>query len=204
MHIAIEGFDGVGKSTICTKLAERLQFRFVEKPLHYLFDTEDSLENYLRIRDYVNLQVDNKVFTSWFYGLGNIFLYHKFKGENLITDRHLVSNYCWSGDESSDPVFNCIINLIGAPDYTFLLYAAESVIRKRLVNRDRNDSDLVKTHLVGELYAKMERFLVEHNMKYLRIDSNEMNIDEIIDLILRTLFTDETLKSQLEALGIEQ
>ena len=38
MHIAIEGFDGVGKSTAAKKLAEKLGFLLVEKPLHFLFD----------------------------------------------------------------------------------------------------------------------------------------------------------------------
>ncbi len=202
MHIAIEGFNGVGKTTVCKKLAELLHFRYVPKPLRYLFDLGDSFENYLRIRDYVNLQVDNKVFTSWFYGLGHIFLYHKFKGKNLITDRHLASNYCWSGDESSEPVFNCLINLIGVPDYTFLLYASENVIRERLVNRDCNDPALAITYLVEETYEKMERFLIEHNMKYLRIDSSELNINEVVDLTLKTLFADITIRRQLDALGV--
>ena len=50
-HISIEGMDGVGKSTTCEMLAERLGYRFVEKPLHYLFDrTEGEINEYIRIR----------------------------------------------------------------------------------------------------------------------------------------------------------
>lgn len=41
-HISIEGMDGVGKSTTCKILAERLGYEFVEKPLHYLFDDSDN------------------------------------------------------------------------------------------------------------------------------------------------------------------
>ena len=37
IHISIEGMDGVGKSTTCKLLAEKLGYIFVEKPLHYLF-----------------------------------------------------------------------------------------------------------------------------------------------------------------------
>ncbi len=96
LHISIEGMDGVGKSTTSKMLADKLDFILVEKPLHYLFDKNGSMENYLKIRYYVNIQED-RVFTSWFYGLGNVYLYHKFKGQNIITDRHLLSNYCWSG-----------------------------------------------------------------------------------------------------------
>ena len=66
MHIAIEGFDGVGKSTAAKKLAEKLGFLLVEKPLHFLFDEEGDKE-YIRIRNEVN-QSNNKQFTGWFYG----------------------------------------------------------------------------------------------------------------------------------------
>ncbi len=186
MHLAIEGVDGVGKTTVCKILAEKLSFKFIEKPLHYLFDSENEFKNYIRIRDYVNLQ-DDKIFTSWFYGLGNIYLYHKFGTKNIITDRHLVSNYYWSGDENSQAVFDCLIDLIGKPDYTFLLYAKEDVIRKRIINRDVKDPDINKAPLVPEAYKKMENFLINNNMKYKLIDSTELNANEVVDIILNTL-----------------
>ena len=126
MHIAIEGMDGIGKTTAGTRLAEKLHFRFIEKPLHYLFDSDDDFTNYIRIRDYINRQSDNDALRAWFYGLGNIFLYHRFKGENVITDRHILSNYWWCGGKTTEPIFECIINLIGKPDYTFLLWASNS------------------------------------------------------------------------------
>ena len=119
MHIAVEGFDGVGKSTAAKKLAEILGFMLVEKPLHYLFDIEGN-EQYIRIRDAVN-KSKNKQFTGWFYGLGNIYLYERFKGKNIITDRHILSNYCWSGAPETDYIFDAIYNTVGAPDFTFLI-----------------------------------------------------------------------------------
>ncbi len=187
MHVAIEGVDGVGKSTICRILAGKLNFKFIEKPLHYLFDSENEFENYFRIRDYVNSQGHNKVFTSWFYGLGNIFLYHMFKNENIITDRHLVSNFYWSGDESSKRVFDCMIELIGKPDFTFLLYAKEEAIKRRIINRDIDDPDVYKTHLSQSAYVKMENFLKDYNMKYKLIDSSELNTSEVAQIILKYL-----------------
>ncbi len=186
MHIAIEGVDGVGKTTISQIVAKRLNFKFVEKPLHYLFDSENEFENYFRIRDYVNLQ-DNKIFTSWFYGLGNIFLYHKFKDLNVVTDRHLVSNFYWSGDDTSRKVFNCMIELIGKPDYTFLLYAKEDVIRKRIINRDLEDPDVKKAELSQRAYVKMENFLKDYKMEYKLIDTSELNANEVAEIILNYL-----------------
>jgi thymidylate kinase len=191
MHIAIEGVDGVGKTTICKMLAEKLNFKFVEKPLHYLFDSDDSFQNYYRIRDYINVQ-ENKIFTSWFYGLGNIFLYHKFKDENIITDRHLVSNYFWSGDELSKPVFDCLTELIGKPDYTFLLYANEEEVTKRLKKRNRNDSDIKKVRLNRKALTKMTNFLLNYKMKYQIIDSTYLDQEEVLNTIIEHL-TNEKL-----------
>ncbi|UKI49617.1 MAG: (d)CMP kinase [Clostridium sp.] len=36
-HISIEGMDGVGKSTLCKKLALRLGYKFVEKATSLYF-----------------------------------------------------------------------------------------------------------------------------------------------------------------------
>ena len=67
-HIAIEGMDGVGKTTTCKLLAERLGYKFIEKNLRFLFDENNEFDNYFRIRDKVNANPD-RLFTSWFYGL---------------------------------------------------------------------------------------------------------------------------------------
>ncbi|MBO6073108.1 AAA family ATPase [bacterium] len=42
-HIAIEGMDGVGKSTVCQLLANRLGYKFIEKPFHYLLNNDINL-----------------------------------------------------------------------------------------------------------------------------------------------------------------
>ena len=43
-HIAIEGMDGVGKTTTCKLLAERLGYKFIEKNLRFLFDENDEFD----------------------------------------------------------------------------------------------------------------------------------------------------------------
>jgi thymidylate kinase len=187
MHIAIEGMDGVGKTTTGKKLAERLQFRFVEKPLQYLFDSDRALANYIPIRDYINQQVDDDVLRAWFYGLGNIFLYHKFKGENIITDRHLLSNYYWCGSEKTEPIFRCMVDLIGKPDYTFLLWATPEAGAGRLRKRDPEDPDLKKAILYKESKEKMESFLIRYGMKYKVIDTTRLTADGVVDVMVQSL-----------------
>ena len=151
MHIAIEGMDGVGKTTAGKMLADKLHFKFVEKPLHYIFDSDGHFTNYIRIRDYINQQEDDDALRAWFYGLGNIYLYHKFEGENIITDRHLLSNYFWSGGEKTEPIYQCLIGLIGKPDYTFLLWATQKAGAARLRKRDQDDPDLAKDGPLQEI-----------------------------------------------------
>ncbi len=193
MHIAIEGIDGVGKSTIAKQLAKQLNFKFVEKPLKYLFDQEGEDKHYIRIRDYVNKQ-PNKLFTSWFYGLGNIFLYNYFKNENIVTDRHLVSNYCWSGARESENVFDLLVDELGNPDYTFLIYASPEIISNRIKKRDLNDPDIKKMELIPELYPKMEGFLKKHKMNYLFIDTTNLDVNQITKIIIDSLTEKGLLK----------
>ena len=104
-HISIEGMDGVGKSTTCKLLAERLGYIFVEKPLHYLLDDNDEIIQYQKVAKRVNAN-SNRNFTAWYYGLNNIYLYEKFKDQNIVTDRHIVSNYCWSGTDYNKDIYN--------------------------------------------------------------------------------------------------
>lgn len=186
MHIAIEGIDGVGKSTAAKNLAERLGFTLVEKPLHFLFDENGSEENYIRIRNEVN-KSKNKRFTGWFYGLGNIFLYEHFKNENIITDRHILSNYCWSGDDSTDYIFDSIYQTTGAPDFTFLIVASQEAVEKRLKKRNPNDPDLKKVEYIPTAYAKMKVVLERYKMPGIIIDTSEMGEKEVVDIMVAEL-----------------
>ena len=78
-HISIEGMDGVGKSTTCKLLAEKLGYIFVEKPLHYLLDdSDDEVKQYQKVAKRVNANPDRN-FTAWYYGLNNIYLYENGK-----------------------------------------------------------------------------------------------------------------------------
>ena len=186
MHIAIEGIDGVGKSTAAENLARALNFKLVEKPLHFLFDEDGSEENYLRIRNRVN-ENPNKLFTGWFYGLGNIYLYERFKDENIITDRHILSNYCWSGSEESEYIFDAIYKTIGAPDYTFLIYASPESVEKRLRNRDSDDPDLRKVEEIPSAYQRMIHILQKYEMPSLVIDTSAMPEKDVVDTMINEL-----------------
>ncbi len=186
-HISIEGMDGVGKSTTCELLAKRLGYKFVEKPLHYLFDeSEENFDEYIRIRDEVNKN-PNRVFTSWFYGLGSIYMYEMFKDENIVTDRHLASNYAWSGSDDNGEVYDLLIKKLGTPKLTVILYSPSETIVQRLISRNKNDSDIKKAKKSEFIYQRMIDFCKSKNMPFLVIDTSNMKPEEVVDKIIEEL-----------------
>lgn len=186
-HISIEGMDGVGKSTTCNLLARKLGYKFVEKPLHYLFDNnEATFDEYIRIRDQVNAN-PNRVFTSWFYGLGSIYMYELFKNENIVTDRHFASNYAWSGTDDNNEVYDLLIKKLGVPKLTVILYSPSEIIVNRLISRNKEDSDIKKAKKSEMIYKRMIGFCKNKNLPYIVIDTSNLTPDEVVDTILKEL-----------------
>lgn len=186
-HISIEGMDGVGKSTTCKLLAKKLGYEFVEKPLHYLLDdNDDEIYQYQKVAKRVNSN-PNRTFTARYYGLNNIYLYEKFKDKDIVTDRHIVSNYCWSGSKDNGDIYNLIIKKIGKPKLTVILYAKPEIIMDRLKKRDINDSDLVKVEKSEKAYERMIYFCETKKLEYIVIDTSYKDANEAVNEILRKL-----------------
>lgn len=190
IHISIEGFDGVGKTTTCELLSKHLGYEFVEKPLHYLFDEGDNLDEYLRIRDQVNACPDRD-FTATFYGLGSLYLYHLYDGKNIVTDRHLCSNYAWSGVETNQDIYQLLLKKLGHPTLTVVLYAKPETIQARLSGRDSKDPDLKKISRSEKIYAKMREFCVDNGLKTLWIHTDKATPESIVEVILDHLEDDD-------------
>ncbi len=185
-HIAIEGMDGVGKTTASKLLAKRLGYKFIDKNLRELFDDGDSYDNYIRIRDKVNASPD-RLFTAWFYALGNIYLHTAHEKENIVTDRYFLSNYAWSGTENNDEVYDLLVKKLGFPDLTVILYADEHAILSRLRHRDELDSDIKKVALAKEKYEKMIYFCEKYKMPYMVIDTSDLSPDEVVEIIMKRI-----------------
>ena len=185
-HISIEGMDGVGKSTIWRLLAKKLGYVFVEKPLHYLLDDNDEILQYQKVAKRVN-ENSNRNFTAWYYGLNNIYLYEKFRNKNIVTDRHIVSNYCWSGTDYNKDIYNLILKKIGRPKLTVVLYATPETILNRLKKRSVNDSDINKVEKSEKAYERMIYFCETKKLEYIVIDTSDKLPEEIVDLIIKRI-----------------
>ena len=185
-HIAIEGMDGVGKTTASKLLAEKLGYKFIDKNLRELFDEDNSYDNYVRIRNKVNASSD-RLFTAWFYALGNVYLHTAHEKENIVTDRYFLSNYAWSGTDNNTEVYDLLVKKLGFPDLTVILYADEHAILSRLRHRNKLDSDIKKVTLAKEKYEKMVYFCEKYKMPYMVIDTSNLSPEEVVEVIMKRI-----------------
>lgn len=197
MHIAIEGMDGVGKTTTAKLLASMLNFRFIEKPLHLLLDDEKTCDNYLKLSSYINNQ-NHIELKALFYGLGNVYLSNQYRDIDIITDRHLVSNYFWNSSDDNYELFDYLIKVCGKPDITILLYADMSVRENRIKSRNDTDCDLSEINKFPDAYEKMRYFLERFNFEYYEIDNSKLSIEETVDKIACILTKKQLLINTIE------
>ena len=185
-HIAIEGMDGVGKSTVCQLLANRLGYKFIEKPFHYLLNNNINL--YRDITKKINAIPDPN-FTAWYHGLNNLYVDELLKTMNIVTDRFIVSNYCWSGCKENEDIYNVLLAKLIKPTLTVILYAPKDVIKKRLLIRNQNDNDLLKLARTDTeaKYLKMKSFCEIHQLPYLYLDTSNLTPAQIVDVIINHL-----------------
>lgn len=181
MHISIEGMDGSGKTSTAKRVAEILDYEFIEKPLHLITDKDNHLDNYMKVIGKVNQM--NPKFRARFYWLGNYLVADKVKGSNVVTDRHLVSNYYWNCIDD-EKYFSLLVSECGAPDITFILYVSENERKRRIALRNSDDHDLYNNLFDDTCYKRMEFFLKKYKMNYYFIDSNTKGLDEVVNEIV--------------------
>ena len=197
MKIAIEGMDGVGKSTVAKRLAREHEFTYIEKPLTELFDTVscDGKENLKNVSNNI-YDLDTDILKAWFFGLGNLYTFDKYKNENLVIDRHFVSNYFWNGNANSDIIFKTMIELIGTPDLTVLLYATPKTRLQRLYLRDPNDYDLTDEEKHVDGYDKMIDFLQRFEIPFTLVNTENKTSEEVYDEVNNIVLTKMKENSQ--------
>ncbi len=184
MLIAVEGMDGVGKTEIARHISNKYGFTFIEKPLHYFYN-DGAEQNYADLMKVANRMYDinDDVLKSWYIALGNIYVARMFSDENIIIDRHLVSNYYWNGSVNSDSVFRTLIETSGTPDLTILLYATPKTRMERLAKRNKYDSDLFDPEKRDDGYDKMLGFIQKFKLPSLVIDTENKSLAEVKEIV---------------------
>lgn len=178
MIIAIEGMDGVGKTTVAKSIEKDLNYKYVKDPLKELLEID---EEHLR-------KISNKIFNyddtkikAWYLALGDIYALENNKNKDIIMDRHILLNYFWNGNAESEEIFNTQIKLFGKPDLTIVLYASPEIRMQRIAKRNPKDPDLQKDNMKAYGYDKLEYFLKKYDYNYVLINTEELSIEETID-----------------------
>ncbi len=191
MIITIDGLDGVGKSTLAKKLADTLNYRYIDKPLYELFGVSGD-DNYLydqiyHLQDLVYNKTESNALKSWFTGMSLLYIKEVLKNENIIIDRGLLSAYAFNGDESSDIVFETLIKLGVWFDMSIVLYASNEERLKRMKKRNENDPDLQLEKITSLRYDKIMSFLEQHDLSHIIIDTDDKTPDTILEIVLSEL-----------------
>lgn len=192
MTIEVAGQDGAGKTEVARFIENTFGFHFIEKPIRDLFDGNDPM--FYRVLDEVYKYGDT--IRSWFFSLGNIMAAQKYNGENVVIDRHFVSNYYWNASEGQDPIFKTMIDLIGKPDLTIVVYATPQTRIERMKKRNPNDSDLSDLDIFIDGYGKMIKFLDDFSLPYVVIRNENKTIEELHEEIRRIV--EECIKQNRE------
>lgn len=183
MEIIMEGMDGVGKTTIAKKLCKKYHFKYVDRPLQHLFSigelgSKDDIDFQNRLNKI--FKEDNKI-QAWITGLGDIYNAIKYKGENVIIDRGIISNYFWNGNKENELIFKTINDLIGFPDMTIVLYASLETRLNRIRTRNINDKDLFDSDVYRlDGYHKMAKFIKDNNIPSIFINTEGKSPDEVV------------------------
>ena len=176
MIVAIEGMDGVGKTTIAKNIEKNLNFKYIKEPLKELFELDN---NHIERISKKIFETSNSKLIAWYLSLGDIYALDNYKNTNIVMDRHILLNYFWNGNTDSEEIFNTEINLFGKPDLTIILYASPEIRMKRIAKRNPNDPDLLKNNMKKDGYDKLFNFVERYKYNYVVVNTEGISIEEV-------------------------
>lgn len=182
MLIAIEGMDGVGKTTIAKELAKRNNYEYIGNAIHRLFGVDDNsvyAKSFQEKEDEIFLKSGNDILRAWLCSIGNIYTSTRKANNNIIVDRHILSNFQQNGTKENVKIYKTLVELIGVPDLSVILYASPEVRLSRIYNRNKDDKDLNDDNIKLNEYKKMINFAKKFNMRYIVVNTEDKSIEQI-------------------------
>ena len=181
MLIALEGMDGVGKSTLTKMVASSISGYPVVKAIHPLRDTAIHHDNFLNVAELV-LRSDRHRFEQCMFGVRGIFLYLRLNDEPIVSDRFYASNL-WHV-ERRDIDIERLVSFIGIPETTILLCASRNVLFRRIHSRNPHDKDLEKIAQTEAAYEIMKLRFEQYKIPFEEINTDKKDLNEIVRMIL--------------------
>lgn len=188
MFIAIEGIDGAGKTCVAKSIADKLGYDYSgQKALGQYLGVEEK--EYLRqcsnFRNNVNSDCDRMY---WLYALSCLLVADK---ENVVCDRHLGTVHFWYGNENNECIAQNVYKLSRKPDMTFLLNvsldkAIERTNSKYGINDKETDEykrEIEKVKRAPFFKDKAEKFFEKFDIRYEVIETDEMTLEQVINIV---------------------
>lgn len=188
MIVGFEGLNGAGKSTMAKKFAEEFNYKYLERPIYNVFgvDREHLGEEYkiaTQVEDRIYNLDKNFELKACLTGLGLLYTHKVMNNENIVIDRDLLSNFSYNGTRESLPLFEALIKMGVYPDISFLLYASEEELTRRIIKRNPNDSDLTDPDVINQSYKKIMQFAINYKLPVIVIDTNNKTEEQVFEEI---------------------
>lgn len=180
MLIAIEGLDGVGKTTTAKLLAKELGYSYFSKGFHLMMDASGKYDNFSTLNE---LALPNRKITSS-YGCRSSFVYCKMRDFDIVTERYFCTNYATKPTYSTLKSIDFCIKLIGKPALTCILYCDYDTNFNRMYKRDPNDKDFPKLERQKEFYDNLLKCAKIFKLPFLFLDTTNLSIAEVVDRII--------------------
>ena len=177
MHIAVEGMDGVGKTSTAKLLAEMLGFQYHSKALHKMkyFNAPDAYDNFITL----NECLDEKPAVPFEYGIRASFLYDRMSNVDTVTERYFCSNYAVSPTQSALQAIEKSIEIFGVPNLTVILYCDPKINYRRMYNRNPNDKDFYKLKAHENFYSDIKKCVEIFNLPCFFLDTSALTLEEV-------------------------
>jgi thymidylate kinase len=182
--ISVEGVDGVGKTSLAKKLAERISGAFFTTPFRDLPQIYSQIES-----------TDDGQTRFLYFLMCNSFLSNKLntvlEKRHVITDRYIYSTLAYhSVIWKSQNVEKIVESLnLRMPDIIVYLYINDEETRwQRLQGRDITLCDLKFKGKIDQVDAYYKHLLREDdNINIVAIENSDMKIDELIDKAVNSI-----------------
>ena len=189
MLIAFEGMDGVGKSTISSKVANNLTMRHETQKIMDVLNVNPRDYNKF-VKDVRNS--NNSRLPIIFYTFRC--MYDKSTKEDVIVERSMVSVYYFEHEKVSEEEFSYLMSLDTIPDLTFILYGSSELRKERIRKRNPNDEDLNSTEALTDGYPLMLECVKKYKMPYIGINTEKYTEDQVIFICSEIIKNYKSLK----------
>lgn len=192
MIITVDGLDGSGKSTLAKRLANRLGFKYIDKPIYQLFNVsgDDNIlyKSIYQLQDAVYNKTDSDKLKVWFTGMSLLYIKEVMGSQNIVIDRGLLSSYAFNGNENSDEVFETLLKFGVWFDVSIFLHVSSEVRKQRLIKRNPDDPDLKIGKIMDLNYDSVNTFVKKHsNLPIITIDTDNLTEDEVFEQAITSL-----------------